>query len=114
MWSRVLNQQEGQRDKTILMAAMLKRNASHAGTWYSASSTDVASRRRIVNSEMSFGSPFFAFLEPKLSQELDSWLAEAGQPSMSPPVKAIIAPHAGYAYSGSTAAYAYKEVRSKL
>ncbi|TPX39194.1 hypothetical protein SeMB42_g06417 [Synchytrium endobioticum] len=69
------------------------RRASHAGSWY----TRQASR---------------------LSKELDAWLANVPSPSDDgssasvplpvSPARAIIAPHAGYSYSGQAAAYAYK------
>jgi hypothetical protein len=45
----------------------------------------------------------------RLDQELQGWISEAGEPEAQP-VRAIIAPHAGFSYSGPTAAYAYKEV----
>ncbi|CAD6576067.1 MAG: hypothetical protein CYPHOPRED_005862 [Cyphobasidiales sp. Tagirdzhanova-0007] len=74
------------------------RPASHAGSWYSAGAS-------------------------KLDRELSSWLAQVSHPAESPldpddaihpfPVtgaKAIIAPHAGYSYSGPTAAWAYKAI----
>jgi len=67
------------------------RRATHAGTWYN------------VN-------------QNRLNNDLTSWLA-AVEPfpdeEYEPPIKgckAIIAPHAGYAYSGSTAAWAYKSI----
>lgn len=49
----------------------------------------------------------------RLDKELTSWLHEAslptdGEPLPSSKIRALIAPHAGFAYSGSTAAYAYK------
>ena len=59
------------------------RRASHAGSWY----TD----------------------DPvELSAQLSSWL-DAAKPS-HPPARAIIAPHAGYSFSGPTAAWAYKHL----
>lgn len=60
------------------------RRASHAGSWYSNK-------------------------EEVLSKQLAGWLKEAATSSSSSPshVRAIIAPHAGYNYSGPTAAYAY-------
>ncbi|KAL7410894.1 MEMO1 family [Mrakia frigida] len=75
---------------------MTSRKASHAGSWYSSSSST-------------------------LSAELDSYLQAVPASSSStpwaktfePPVKgckAIIAPHAGFSYSGPTAAWAYKAV----
>eukprot|EP00494_Astrolonche_serrata_P016540 UN16709 len=56
------------------------RRASHAGSWY----TNNAS---------------------KLEEELDGWLSAAAL-TKSPDVRAVIAPHAGYSYSGRCAAYA--------
>ncbi|KAF8516210.1 UPF0103-domain-containing protein [Hysterangium stoloniferum] len=67
------------------------RRATHAGTWYNAN-------------------------QNRLNNDLTGWLA-AVEPLSSeeyqPPIKgckAIIAPHAGYAYSGSTAAWGYKSI----
>lgn len=69
-------------------AAGMKRAASHAGTWY-------------------------AEQPDKLAGQLAGWLSEAA-PSGAP-VCALIAPHAGYSYSGATAAWAYKNVdRSRV
>ncbi|EMD65891.1 hypothetical protein GGP41_010670 [Bipolaris sorokiniana] len=77
---------------------MVTRKASHAGSWY----TD--------NGQL-------------LSQQLDGWLgavpasttpigsasSQKGQVSIpTPSARAIIAPHAGYSYSGPAAAWAYK------
>ncbi|KAJ7786371.1 MEMO1 family [Mycena metata] len=62
------------------------RTASHAGDWYTADAT-------------------------KLDTELTGWLAQVDEPGY--PIqgcKAIIAPHAGYAYSGPAAAWAYKSI----
>ncbi|KAL9124294.1 MAG: hypothetical protein Q9217_006362 [Psora testacea] len=68
---------------------MTTRAASHAGSWY----TDDGLT---------------------LSEELEDWLADVN-PSIKglgavpqPGARAIIAPHAGYAYSGPAAAWAYK------
>ncbi|KAJ8751848.1 hypothetical protein K2173_026046 [Erythroxylum novogranatense] len=60
------------------------RRASHAGSWY----TD--------NPE-------------KLVEELDGWLRAAALPK-SPDVRGVIAPHAGYSYSGAAAAYAFGNI----
>lgn len=64
------------------------RRASHAGSWYARSST-------------------------KLTAELDEWLDEVPDKinDSEVPIKGarvIIAPHAGYSYSGPCAAWAYK------
>lgn len=70
---------------------MVRRKASHAGSWY----TDNA---------------------PVLSQQLDGWIAEVpnsidGVGTVPKPgARVIIAPHAGYAYSGPPAAWAYKSL----
>lgn len=65
---------------------MAVRRASHAGSWYDASA-------------------------PRLCASLSSWLADAGRvgvlPNSSPVLAGIIAPHAGYSYSGRAAAHAY-------
>ncbi|KAI4374576.1 hypothetical protein MLD38_012557 [Melastoma candidum] len=60
------------------------RRASHAGSWYSDNPT-------------------------KLGEELKAWLRECGLPK-SPDVRGVIAPHAGYSYSGRAAAYAFGNI----
>ncbi|KAF8626546.1 hypothetical protein AX15_004848 [Amanita polypyramis BW_CC] len=63
-----------------------ERCASHAGDWYS------------DNGEV-------------LNNQLSTWLSGVDLPDSTLPIrgcKAIIAPHAGYAYSGPAAAWAYK------
>lgn len=62
------------------------RVASHAGSWYENNSS-------------------------KLNTELEKYLdkAEIALPEGAH-LKAIIGPHAGYAYSGPTAAWAYKNI----
>ncbi|XVE97388.1 hypothetical protein REPUB_Repub03eG0015000 [Reevesia pubescens] len=60
------------------------RRASHAGSWY----TDNPK---------------------KLAEELDGWIRVAGLPKSSD-VRGVIAPHAGYSYSGRAAAYAFGNI----
>jgi AmmeMemoRadiSam system protein B len=48
-------------------------------------------------------------LARKLDEELDGWLRAAGL-TKSPDVRAVIAPHAGYSYSGRCAAYAFGNI----
>ncbi|KAK3283050.1 hypothetical protein CYMTET_9238 [Cymbomonas tetramitiformis] len=60
------------------------RSAAYAGSWYE------------QNGEV-------------LSRQLGEWLQKADNPYTAP-VRAIIAPHAGYRYSGRCAAYAYKHI----
>ena len=62
------------------------RCCTHAGSWY----TDDPSQLRA---------------------QLTQWLADAPARDESTHVRAIIAPHAGYSYSGPTAAYAYKQLK---
>ncbi|KAI8615204.1 hypothetical protein BC830DRAFT_1123850 [Chytriomyces sp. MP71] len=73
---------------------MSTRQASHAGTWYSSHSGT-------------------------LSSSLAKWLdiAQEADPlkgSESFRVRAIIAPHAGYSYSGPTAAFAYAPITAEV
>ncbi|KAI9357976.1 cell motility mediator [Zopfochytrium polystomum] len=66
---------------------VVARKAQHAGSWYSDDATALAAL-------------------------LDKWLNAAAYDEDKPPVpvRAIIAPHAGYSYSAKTAAYAYKHI----
>uniref|UniRef100_A0A0N5AU17 Protein MEMO1 n=1 Tax=Syphacia muris TaxID=451379 RepID=A0A0N5AU17_9BILA len=60
------------------------RDSSHAGSWYSSNPKE-------------------------LSRQLAEWLSAADTP-FDGPARAIISPHAGYTYSGATAAYAFKQI----
>ncbi|KAI8090231.1 MEMO1 protein [Gilbertella persicaria] len=62
----------------------MKRDASHAGSWYTAD-------------------------KDNLNHELDLYFEKANTSPLQG-VRAIIGPHAGFRYSGPTAAYAYKLV----
>ena len=62
---------------------MTARKATHAGSWYSSDRAELAG-------------------------ELAGWLSEAQATCGA--ARAIIAPHAGYSYSGPTAAWAYKHI----
>ena len=67
------------------------REASHAGSWYSASG-------------------------PVLASQLDNWLSQvpdelSGMGKIPfPGARVVISPHAGYAYSGPCAAWSYKSL----
>ncbi|KAL7675594.1 hypothetical protein ACOME3_001860 [Neoechinorhynchus agilis] len=63
------------------------RPASHAGTWYPSDPV-------------------------VLEQELDLYLSDGILKEKSPLTRVIISPHAGIAYSGRTAGYAYKQLTS--
>lgn len=65
-------------------ASMACREAAHAGSWYN---DDAA----------------------ELTRELDQWLQSSGVPKL-PNARAVIAPHAGYRYSGRCAAYAFANI----
>ncbi|XP_073135194.1 uncharacterized protein [Henckelia pumila] len=60
------------------------RRASHAGSWYTDNPT-------------------------KLAEELDGWLRSSGL-AKSSDIRGVIAPHAGYSYSGRAAAYAFGNI----
>ena len=64
---------------------MTTRPATHAGTWYSGSRAD-------------------------LTLQIDGWIDDAHAEKTPGTLRAIIAPHAGYAYSGATAGAAYAAV----
>lgn len=49
----------------------------------------------------------------KLSGEIDGYINNANIPELKGEVKCILAPHAGYKYSGATAGYAFKTVLGK-
>ncbi|OQY34600.1 MAG: AmmeMemoRadiSam system protein B [Anaerolineaceae bacterium 4572_5.1] len=48
----------------------------------------------------------------KLAAEIDNYLSEAGLPVLGGDVIGVIAPHAGYYYSGAVAGYAFAAVRA--
>lgn len=48
---------------------------------------------------------------PSLSREVEGFLAHVDGPQVKGELLALISPHAGYAYSGQTAAYAYQQLR---
>ncbi|KPI39737.1 MEMO1 family protein C4H3.04c [Cyphellophora attinorum] len=62
---------------------MAVREPDHAGSWYSANG-------------------------PELTQQLDTWLSKPPSELPLPGSRVVISPHAGFAYSGPAAAYAYK------
>lgn len=47
----------------------------------------------------------------RLAKMVDSLIQQAEMPALEGEVKAVIAPHAGYRYSGGTAGYAFRAVR---
>lgn len=61
------------------------RKASHAGSWYTRSSSE-------------------------LHSELETYLSNSSASPSNTSLKVLIGPHAGYAYSGPTAAWGYKNI----
>jgi AmmeMemoRadiSam system protein B/AmmeMemoRadiSam system protein A len=52
--------------------------------------------------------------DPKeLSEMIDDMLAHASPPIIKDPILAVVAPHAGYQYSGPVAAYTYAELKGR-
>jgi predicted class III extradiol MEMO1 family dioxygenase len=90
------------------------RRALHAGSWYSDNGTEAGSREAGRGVGRSARRPPSGVLGTHAGEELraqlQGWLEAAGPPTQES-VRALIGPHAGYSYSGPTAAYAYKEVR---
>jgi AmmeMemoRadiSam system protein B len=49
----------------------------------------------------------------RLAQQMDAYLAEARLPALDGQVVGLIAPHAGYIYSGTTAGHAFRTVQGQ-
>ncbi len=56
---------------------------------------------------------FYPDNKADLEAYLDALLRQANPPKIKEPVRAIMVPHAGYIYSGSVAAYAYKTLEGR-
>jgi AmmeMemoRadiSam system protein B len=52
---------------------------------------------------------FYPFSRSKIEQDIDEYAKRARQPEL-PGLKALVSPHAGYIYSGPTAAYSYAAI----
>ncbi|KAG8919483.1 hypothetical protein FRC02_001627 [Tulasnella sp. 418] len=93
------------------------RKATHAGSWYDDDGESIIWNRRDSMDRFLFGI-LGPTLDAELQANLEAVTPDANQPSLIsegevfvPPVrgcKAIIAPHAGYLWSGPAAAWAYK------
>ena len=59
------------------------------------------------------GGPILPPDRARLSADIDDFLSAAAPPAVSGRYRALIVPHAGYAYSGRTAAFGYKLVHGK-
>jgi AmmeMemoRadiSam system protein B len=56
---------------------------------------------------------FYPDVPEMLAGQIDEYLQRAHKETLSGEVLALIAPHAGYMYSGQVAAYAYKQLQGK-
>ncbi len=56
---------------------------------------------------------FYPGNKTSLEKYVDALLRQATPPVIKEPVRAIMVPHAGYVYSGSVAAFAYKELEGR-
>lgn len=50
----------------------------------------------------------------ELARDISVYLEEAHPPLLAQPLEAVIAPHAGYQYSGPVAGYVYQAIRSSI
>ncbi|KAK4997747.1 hypothetical protein LTR16_007244 [Cryomyces antarcticus] len=78
---------------------MPTRQATHAGSWYSSSRSELSSQ---LDAWLSQAQPGAKHTGPQSS------ITAPAQQLPVPGARVIIAPHAGYAYSGPAAAWAYK------
>ncbi len=60
-----------------------------------------------------FGDQFYPAQKVELSAMLDNLLERAGTQSMPGEIFMLISPHAGYGYSGQTAAFGYKLIKNR-
>lgn len=74
------------------------RNASHAGSWYSSRQSELSSQ---LDGWLNAVPPSIKCIGPESSGQTVDTIPQ-------PNARVIIAPHAGYAYSGPAAAWAYK------
>jgi AmmeMemoRadiSam system protein B len=51
---------------------------------------------------------------PALAKTIDAFLADVDVPLVQGDLKGLVAPHAGYSYSGSVAAFAYKQLQARV
>ncbi|HIE26892.1 TPA: AmmeMemoRadiSam system protein B [Candidatus Poribacteria bacterium] len=56
---------------------------------------------------------FYPCSSGELTAMVDKYLADAGEKELQGELVALIAPHAGYVFSGHVAAYAYKQLQGK-
>ena len=91
------------------MRPPLVRQPTHAGSWYSDDGACALRRNHMREAHAAVAAAHRARAcgtASKLSSQLDGFLAAAEVDTSR--ARALIVPHAGYSYSGPTAAYGYK------
>jgi hypothetical protein len=71
-----------------------------------------APRSRATRHSVIAGS-WYPGTERSLTRTVDDYFAQVDQPPVTGELWGLISPHAGYAYSGQTAAYAYRQLRGR-
>jgi len=72
----------------------------------------VASRAQTTRHSVIAGS-WYPGTERSLARAVDDYLAHVDQPPVAGELLGLVSPHAGYAYSGQTAAYAYRQLQGQ-
>lgn len=80
------------------------RRPQYAGSWYEADGEKLRAQL----------DEFFAKSAPLDEKSVGTFLSGASNPEVKPPVMAIVVPHAGYMFSGQTAAFAFKCARESV
>lgn len=108
-WSRPRCLQAAGRAAGLLRPGMAApvRKPTHAGSWYTADGARQGQQRQAARASVT-EAPLCVCAARALSQQLDGFLRAATVDSAR--VRALIVPHAGYSYSGATAAFGYKAV----
>jgi AmmeMemoRadiSam system protein B len=71
-----------------------------------------APKRQTVRQSVIAGS-WYPGTEKKLARTVDEYLSHVEQPPVAGRLLGLISPHAGYTYSGQTAAYAYHQLQGR-
>jgi len=103
--SAAISQLESRNKKKQRQLGQYKtRRAVHSGSWYSDS-------QEVLDEELS---AYLTEAKVNLKKDENSFVISSDEKQEIPIFKAIIAPHAGFSYSGPTAAYAYTALTEAL
>jgi len=91
--------------RTILLSAVIAMTNSNCSTG------GAPEEVREARYDGSWGQAWYPGREASLHKQLQTFFTKADVASPTGKIRALVAPHAGYAYSGQTAAYAYKPLR---